>query len=247
MPAIGDAGVDRRLVRLVAVLLAGAVAALLDTTIVSVAVGDLARAFGAPVAQVQWASSAYLLAMVSVIPVMGWLVGRFGARRLWLGTLVLFLAGSVLCSAAWSIQSLIGFRVLQGLGAGLILPLVQAILVAEAGPRRIGRAMGLVGIPGQLAPILGSVLGGLILASLGWRWIFLVNLPITLVAILLAWRYLPASDAPADPAPGRLDRTGLILFSPALVLVIAGVSQLRPDLAVFGLLLLAGFGYAQCR
>lgn len=134
--------IDRDLLRLIGVLLAGASAALLDTTIVSIAYDDLTRAFDAEVSLVQWAGTAYLLAMVAVIPVMGYLSERFGTSQLWLATLTLFLAGSVACSAAWSIESLIAFRIIQGLGAGLILPLVQSILATAAGPHRIGEVMG---------------------------------------------------------------------------------------------------------
>ncbi|GAB3261541.1 DHA2 family efflux MFS transporter permease subunit [Kineosporia babensis] len=242
---------ERELLRLVGVLLLGAMAALLDTTIVSIAYDDLTRAFRAGVSQVQWVGTAYLLAMVAVIPAMGYLSERFGTRRLWLATLSLFLTGSVLCSMAWSIESLIAFRVVQGLGAGLILPLVLAILAAEAGPRRVGRAMGLVGIPGQLAPMLGPVAGGVIVASLGWRWIFLVNVPIGVTAILLAHRHLHPNSTRTDT---RLDRRGLALLIPAVILLMAGLSiadqqwTMSAGLAAIGAVLVVAFiGHARAQ
>lgn len=213
--------IDRELLVLAGVLLVGAMAALADTTMVSVALAALARDLEAGVATVQWVSAGYLLSMAVAIPTMGWLVDRFGSRHVWLGALGVFLGGSVLCGVAWSIESLIVFRVVKGLGAGLVLPLSQAILAQAAGPRRFGRVMALIGIPGQLAPILGPVVGGLILGSLGWRWIFLVNIPLIGAAIVLARRHLPAS---AERRATELDGVGLALAAPGLAAVLAGLS-----------------------
>lgn len=249
MPAIGlDAErIDRDLLRLMGVLLVGAAAALLDTTIVSVAIHDLTRTFDTTVSTAQWATTGYLLAMAAAIPMMGWLTDRWGARRVWLVTLSLFLLGSALCALAWSIESLIAFRVVQGLGGGLILPLVQAILAGAAGPRRMGRAMGLIGIPGQLAPLLGPVLGGVILGSLGWRWIFLVNVPLCLTALLLASRHLHVAE---HRRRVRLDGIGVLLLIPSTVAVLVGLAATsrwgtdpaRPiALLSGGAILLAGF------
>ena len=221
------------------ILLVGAAAALLDTTIVSVAIDDLTRAFHTTVSTAQWATTGYLLAMATAIPMMGWLTDRWGARRLWLVTLWLFMLGSVLCAAAWSIESLIAFRILQGLGGGLILPLVQAILAGAAGPHRMGRVMGLVGIPGQLAPILGPVLGGVILGSLGWRWIFLVNVPLCLFALWLASRHLRVAE---HRSRARLDGIGVLLLIPAIVAILAGLTTAGESgfLAALPIALLSG-------
>jgi EmrB/QacA subfamily drug resistance transporter len=249
MPAISaDAErIDRDLLRLMGVLLVGAAAALLDTTIVSVAIDDLTRAFDTTVSTAQWATTGYLLAMAAAIPMMGWLTDQWGARRVWLVTLWLFLLGSALCALAWSIESLIAFRVVQGLGGGLILPLVQAILAGSSGPRRMGRAMGLIGIPGQLAPILGPVLGGVILGSLGWRWIFLVNVPLCLIALLLAWRHLHVAE---HRRRARLDGIGALLLILSIVAILTGLAATsewktapaRPiALLASGAVLLAGF------
>lgn len=221
--ATGSERLDRDLLRLMGVLLVGVSVALLDTTIVAVAIDDLTRAFGTTVSTAQWATTGYLLAMAAAIPMMGWLTDRWGVRRVWLVTLSLFLAGSMLCGLASSMASLIAARVIQGLGGGLILPLVQAILAGAAGPQRMGRVMGMIGIPGQLAPILGPVLGGLILGALGWRWIFLVNVPLCLLAIVLARRHLHVTD---DPGPARLDWGGALLMIPAIVAILAGLSAI---------------------
>ena len=249
MPAIvaDPERLDRDLLRLMGVLVVGAAVALLDTTIVSVAIEDLTRAFSTTVATAQWATTGYLLGMAAAIPMMGWLTDRWGPRRVWLGTLWLFLLGSVSCASAWSIESLIVFRVMQGVGGGLILPLVHAVLVSAAGPRRLGRVMGLVGIPGQLAPILGPILGGVVLGSFGWRWIFLVNLPLCLIALVLAFHHLHVPD---HRTRVRLDLVGALLLIPSTVAILAGLSAAgewatKPGRAVAllagGTLLLCGF------
>lgn len=234
-----DERVDRALLALMGVLLVGASLALLDTTVVAVAIAELTRAFDTTVSTAQWATTAYLLAMAAAIPLMGWLTDWWGARRVWLVTLWLFLVGSILCALAWSIESLIAFRVVQGLGGGLILPLVQAILAGAAGPHRIGQVMGMIGIPGQLAPILGPVLGGIILGSLGWRWIFLVNVPLCLLAITLALRHLHPAGA---QQPARLDWLGALLVVPATVAILTGLSAMGDPRATSAPVVLLGLG-----
>ena len=115
-------GIDPALKRLSAVVLLGGVMTILDTTIVAVALNDLGRDFGVPVSTIQWVATGYLLALSLVIPLTGWAVERFGARTLWFASLGLFLTGSVLSGAAWSAGSLIAFRIVQGIGGGMILP-----------------------------------------------------------------------------------------------------------------------------
>ncbi|MGH3343801.1 MAG: DHA2 family efflux MFS transporter permease subunit [Carbonactinosporaceae bacterium] len=223
MPAETGGASSRDLIVLGSVLVVGAIGALLDTTIVAIAIDDLSDAFSRSVAATQWVTTAYLLAMGIVIPLMGWLTDRWGARRLWLACLAVFGSGSVLCSAAWSLETLVVARVIQGLGGGLMLPLVQAILTRAAGPQRIGRVMGGVGIPGQLAPILGPVLGGLILGQWGWNWLFLINVPVCVTAILLAWRVLP-DDRPQG-AKARVGLVGAALLVPSCCAILWGLSS----------------------
>lgn len=143
---------DPALVRLALVLMLGSFAAGLDTTIVNVAIDSLRSDFHAAVGTIQWVSTAYLLALTMIVPLTAWAVDRFGARRMWLTSLTVFLAGSMLCGMAWSTGSLIGFRVLQGLGGGMLLPLVRTILARAAGKERMGRAMVFVAVPGSLTP-----------------------------------------------------------------------------------------------
>ena len=129
-----------------------------------------------------------------MIPLTGWAARRFGAKRVYLASIGLFTIGSALCGLAESSTSLILFRVLQGVGGGMIMPISQMIMAEVAGPKRMGRVMGIVVMPAMLAPILGPVVGGLILQNLHWSWIFFVNVPIGIVAGILGWRMLPESD-----------------------------------------------------
>ncbi|MFF0268045.1 MDR family MFS transporter [Kribbella sp. NPDC004536] len=213
---------DRSVLKLAAVLVLGALAPLLDSTIVTVAIHTLGVRLHASVTTVQWVSTAYLLALAMAVPITGWSANRFGAKRMWIIALALFLAGSMLCGIAWNIGSLIAFRVIQGAGGGLMLPILQTILLRAAGRDRIGRLMAVVTLPALVGPILGPVLGGVLVGHLDWRWIFYVNLPICLAAIVLAVRTLEPDPAPTAAA---LDVTGLLLVSPALAAIIYGLSQ----------------------
>jgi EmrB/QacA subfamily drug resistance transporter len=215
-------GLDREILLLGGVVVVGTVMAILDATIVNVAIPTLGREFHASIAGIQWVMTAYLLAFASVIPVTGWASGRFGAKRVWVTALVTFMAGSALAGLAPTLEALIAFRVLQGLGGGLLMPVGQTILAQAAGPQRMGRVMSVVGVPMLLGPIFGPVIGGAILDQVSWRWIFFVNLPVGLLAVILALRLLPDTA----PRPGeRLDVGGLLLLSPSIALVVYGMSQ----------------------
>ena len=212
---------DRELLVLGGVVVAGAIMAILDATIVNVAIPTLGRELDASISTIQWVMTGYLLAFASVIPLTGWATARFGAKRVWMTSLVVFMSGSVLAGAAWSIESLIGARVVQGLGGGLLMPVGQTILAQAAGPRRMGRVMSVVGVPMLLGPIFGPVIGGAIVGAVSWRWIFFVNVPVGLVALGLAWRLLPA----ARGTGGSLDLRGLALLSPGLAIFVYGMSE----------------------
>src|SRR5215213_4822304 len=138
---------DREILALGAVVVVGSIMAILDATIVNVAIPTLGHELETSISTIQWVMTGYLLAFASVIPISGWASERFGAKRVWIGSLLLFLAGSALAGAAWSIDSLIGFRILQGIGAGLVMPVGQTILAQAAGPQRIGRVMSVLGVP----------------------------------------------------------------------------------------------------
>ncbi|RNL86945.1 DHA2 family efflux MFS transporter permease subunit [Halostreptopolyspora alba] len=214
---------DPSLLRLAAVLMVGGLASLLATTIVGVALDDARVALGASTAQIQWVATAYLLTLAVVVPTMPWALGRLGAGPLWRLSLLVFAVASLLCGAAWSATSLVVFRVLQGVGGGLILPLLQTILATAAGPRRLGRVMALVAVPGQLAPLAGPLLGGLLIDGPGWRWVFWISVPLSVAALALSWRGIPAR-VPAEPRP--LDVLGLLLLCPGVAMLLYGCAQI---------------------
>jgi EmrB/QacA subfamily drug resistance transporter len=221
--ATGRDRLDPALVKLALALMLGSFASGLDTTIVNVTLDRLVRGFDVPVATVQWVSTGYMLALTMIMPLTGWAIGRFGARAAWLASLGTFLLGSVLCGIAWSMPALIAFRVLQGLGGGMLLPLIRVILGQAAGQQRMGRAMVFVAIPGSLTPALGPVLGGLVVSALGWRWAFYINAPICLLGLVLAWRLVPGSGR--GTGRNRLDLPGLGLLSAGLAAVVDGLAE----------------------
>ncbi len=214
--------IDPRVWRTVGTVLVGGLAALFDTTIVAVALHTLARDLHTSVATIQWVTTGYLLALGVAIPIAGWAQRVLGGKRLWMIALALFLVGSVLSSLAWSAESLIVFRVIQGVGGGLMLPLMSTLVVQAVGGEALGRVMSVVSLPAVLGPILGPVLGGLILQHLHWSWMFWVNVPFCVVGIVLAAIVLP-KDGPVRWA--SLDVVGFILMAPGLVGVLWGLSN----------------------
>ena len=213
---------DRDTLVIAAVVVIGAIMSILDTTIVNVAINRLAIDFNASLTTIQWVVTGYTLALAAVIPATGWAADRFGTKRIYLSSLALFMVGSALCAAAWSADSLIAFRVLQGIGGGMIMPAVMTIMTKKAGPHRMGRVMGILGVPMLVAPILGPILGGWLVDDVSWRWIFLINVPIGVVGIILAWIKLERDE----PQPAhRLDWLGMALLSPGLTLLIFGLAE----------------------
>ncbi len=241
---------DSPLVRLIVILLLGAIPSLLDTTIVNVAIDTIGRDLHTTVSAIQWVITGYLLSFGMVIPLSGWALARFGGRATWVFSLSVFLAGSVLSGAAWNIGALIGFRVLQGIGGGLMMPLLTTLIMQASGGRQLGRLMATVSLPVAVVPILGPVISGLIISNVSWRWIFFVNVPMCVAGIILAWRGLSGQSRGAAAAP-RLDLAGMLLLCPALAGLLYGLAQvsgaggfghprvLVPLLA--GALLLGGF------
>jgi EmrB/QacA subfamily drug resistance transporter len=209
--------------KIAGVVILGMIMSILDTTIVNVALRTLSVDLHSSISQIQWVVTGYLLSLAAVIPVTGWAARRFGAKRVYMTSLVLFTGGSALCAVSASTTSLVLFRVLQGAGGGMIMPVGQLIMAQVAGPQRMGRVMGIVTMPAMLAPILGPVVGGAILQNLHWSWIFLVNLPVGVLAFALAWRMLPQTDS---GEAGRLDVVGLGLLSTGTTALVYGLSEL---------------------
>ncbi|HYM46287.1 MAG TPA: DHA2 family efflux MFS transporter permease subunit [Solirubrobacteraceae bacterium] len=217
------APIERHVWVVAGVVILGMMMSILDTTIVNVALNTLSHDLHSPLSQVQWVITGYLLALAAVIPVTGWAARRFGAKRVYMVSLVLFTIGSALCGLAGTTASLVFFRILQGVGGGMIMPVAMMIMAQVAGPKSMGRVMAIVSMPAMLAPIMGPVVGGLILQNLHWSWIFFVNVPIGLVAFVLGWRLLPHTDS---GEAGRLDLVGLALLPTGSAAIVFGVSRL---------------------
>ena len=218
-------GVESSLLRLVAIVSLGAIMSLLDSTIVNVAIDTLTEEFNAGLSTVGWVSTGYLLSFAISIPIAGWAVDRFGSRRVWLFGLTAFVSMSVLAGLAWSIESLIAFRVLQGFAGGMLEPTMLTVIAKAAGPSRVGRVLGLAAIPITVGPILGPILGGVLLEYSSWHWLFFVNLPIGLLAIWLAIRFIPRDNAEGD-ATQLFDIRGVLLLSPGFAALIYAISEL---------------------
>jgi EmrB/QacA subfamily drug resistance transporter len=225
---VPDGRLDGPLVRLIVVMLVGGVLALLDATIVNVAISTLGQAFRAPLSTIEWVSTGYLLAVAIAIPITGWAVDRFGGRIVWLLGLVIFTGASALAAVAWSAASLIAFRILQGIGGGMLEPTRLTVLARAAGPHRAGRVIGLIAISSTIGPVLGPILGGLILQHLAWEWIFLVNVPIGVISLGLALWAVP-HDRPAHAAGRRIDLLGISLLCPGFAAIVYALSQAAQD------------------
>jgi MFS family permease len=194
---------DAGLRRTIAVVLLGGIMGILDGSMVLVAVRAIADDLDVSLGAVGWVSTAYLLAVTATVPVGAWAVDRYGGKRLWLVGLVLFFAGSLGSALAPGLGSLIALRVLQGVGAGILDPLMLTLLARAAGPARAGRVMGIMGIVGSAGPVAGPIAGGALLQVLDWRWLFLVNIPIVIAAFVLAARVL----VPTCPQVGATGST----------------------------------------
>jgi EmrB/QacA subfamily drug resistance transporter len=216
-------GLDRPTLVVAGVATLGLIMAVLDTTIVNVALDTLSRELHAPLSTIQWVSTGYLLSLAAVIPLSGWLTERLGSKRTWIISIAFFAIGSGLCALATSAGELIVFRILQGLGGGMLMPVGFTLIAQSAGPRRVGRALGVVGVPILLGPIFGPIIGGLILDNASWQWIFVVNLPIAGAAILLAARLLRPDAGRVDA--GKLDWSGVALLCPGLAGIVFGLSE----------------------
>jgi EmrB/QacA subfamily drug resistance transporter len=215
--------IDAYVWRISAVVIVGSIMSILDTTIVNVALDTLSRELHSTIDSIQWVATGYMLSLAAVIPVTGWAARRFGAKRVYITSLILFTAGSALCGLANSTTELILFRVLQGIGGGMILPIGQLMMAEAAGPKRMGRVMSIVAVPAMLAPILGPTIGGLILDNTSWRWIFYVNVPIGIIAVISALRVLPNVERTRTEP---LDYIGLALMATGLPLLTYGLAEI---------------------
>src|SRR6202142_3542129 len=205
--------------KITAVTVAGAFMAQLSTTVVNVSLASLATDLNVSLSAIQWVTSGYLLALALMLPLTGWLVDRIGAKALYLRCFVAFTLSSTLCGVAWSANSLIAFRVLQGMSGGLLAPMVQMMMARAAG-KHMARVIGYAAVPIMLGPLLGPVIAGAILQFASWRWLFLINLPVGVLAIVLAIFFLPNDRE--ETQRRDLDLVGFALLSPGLVLFLYG-------------------------
>ena len=220
--AAGDK-LDARVLKIAGVCVIGAIMSILDVTVVSIALPTFMQQFSAQYSVVAWTMTAYTLALAAVIPVTGWAADRFGTKRLYIAALILFTAGSAACATSWSIASLISFRVIQGVGGGMLAPLGMTIMTHAAGPKRIGRVMAVLGVPMLLGPIGGPILGGWLLEIASWHWLFLINVPIGIVAVIFA---TVVFDKDQSRPSESFDFLGMLLLSPGLAAFLYGVASI---------------------
>jgi EmrB/QacA subfamily drug resistance transporter len=218
--------------KVVCVAAIGSFMALLDATVVNVSLASLATDLNVSLLTIQWVTSGYLLALALMLPLSGWLVDRIGARALYLWCFAAFTFSSTLCGLAWSANSLIAFRILQGMSGGLLAPMAQMI-VARAAGKHMAQVVGIAALPILLAPLLGPVIAGAILQFSSWRWLFLVNLPVGVLALALAAAFLPNDRDKTKPR--GLDLAGLVLISPGLVLFLYGSDHLDQSIGLAAL------------
>jgi EmrB/QacA subfamily drug resistance transporter len=223
-----DDRITADILKVAGVVVLGAIMSILDITVVNVALPTFQTTFGSadhPLAYstVAWTVTGYTLALATVIPMTGWAADRFGTKRLYMTAVALFTIGSVLCASAWSINALISFRVLQGLGGGMLMPLGMTIMTRAAGPKRMGRLMAILGVPMLLGPIGGPILGGWLIDAASWHWIFLINVPIGIGALIYAFVVLPKDNAQPSES---FDFLGMLMMSPGLALFLFGISSI---------------------
>lgn len=203
-------------------VIVGMIMVILDSTVVNVAIPKLVDYFDTDLKMIQWTVTGYTLALSAVIPLAGWMTDKFGAKRIFLITIALFTIGSVLCSFAQTPLQLIIFRILQGIGGGMVSPIGMAMVFRLAPPDKRGAIMGVLGVPMLLAPALGPVLSGWLVEYVSWHWIFLINLPIGIIAMFIGIKYLPVSEKHEAP---HLDVIGMILAPIAFSMIAYGVSE----------------------
>ena len=205
------------------VVLLGTIMTILDSTIVNIAIPTLqSDLHAASYADIAWVITGYLLAQGAVIPMTGWATDRFGTKRLYLITIALFTLASMACGVAQNLGELIFFRVIQGVGGGMLMPIGMTIILQAVGPQNMGRVMGVFGVPMLIAPALGPVLGGWFVQDFTWRLIFYVNVPIGIAAFVLANRFLVETHKTHGL---HLDLFGLLTATPAVVAIMYAVDR----------------------
>lgn len=229
-PAGGQPAISVTQMALILVL--GLMAPMLDTTMTNIGLNTILKDLNATVNTVQWVTTAYVLALGLAVPLAGWLVNQMSGRLLTELSLIIFLAGSVMSGLANSLTMLLIGRIIQGAAAGIIVPLVTTLGIRAAGGQGLGQLMSVVGLPIVFAPILGPTIGGALIKFLNWHWLFYINIPLVLVALILDVVFLP----PFEPTAGQhrsFDLVGLLLLVGLFSGLVIGVTNFSTD-DVFG-------------
>lgn len=237
-------------VKVAIILVFGAIAPMLDTTMTNVAINTIMKNLNSSVNQVQWVTTSYILALGIFVPIAGWAVDHFSGKKIYITALLVFLLGSIVSGVSTDINLLIVGRIIQGAGAGVIMSIITTLVVRAAGPMGLGSIMAIVGLPAILAPILGPTIGGFIVKALNWHWIFYVNIPVAIGSIILLYFMMPEFK-PTVSKKG-FDWISLLLLGGAFTTLILGVTKLsssgkftNSDVFVpilIGLALLVGYG-----
>ena len=206
----------------VLVALIGAFMALLDSSIVNVALPTMMRVFNTDTSTISWVVTGYMLALGVVVPLSGWLGDRLGLKLLYMLSLGIFTLGSLLCAWSVGVGTMIAARVIQALGGGMLMPTTMSIIYSLVPQDRLGRAMGVFGIALIVAPAIGPTLGGYLVEYVDWRWIFTINLPIGVLGLFLSWFYLPLFPR-RDPGP--LDLGGALTSAAGLFCLLLALSK----------------------
>lgn len=213
----------RTAVRIAWVLVLGAMAPMLDSTMVNIAVNQLGQSLHTTLDMVQWTVTGFILAMGAAVPFSSWLLDRFSGKSVYFWAEIVFGLVSLLAGSAWSISALIGIRLVQGFAAGLLMPVMFTLLVDIFGGDKMGRVMSIVGLPMTLGPMAGPIIGGLIVQYVSWRWMFFINVPVVLLAAWALHKLVPVI-APKNPA-AKFDGVGVTLLIAASSTIVYGIVQ----------------------
>lgn len=233
--------IPKRTWAITAIAAAGAFIAMLDSTVANLAVESIREEFSSTLSIIQWVVTGYLCALAISLPAAAWLGARFGYGRVWAGSLAVFVVASALCASAVGPFTLIAARFVQGLAGGLMVPAGQAVIGSTVEKRQLGRIYGVLGLVVALGPAIGPAVGGYILDTTSWRWLFLINLPIGLAALIAARGLVPGGSKDSNRS---LDQKGLLLLGIGLPLLLFGSTEISLSNTTPLTILAAGVGVA---
>ncbi len=205
-----------------AIIVMGVFMAILDTSVVNVAIPKMETELNASTAQIQWVLTAYMLTIGVLVPISGWMTDKFGPKKLFLSALVVFTGGSILCGMAWNLPSIVFFRIIQGMGGGFMMPVAMSMIFRIFPPDRRGTVMGVFGVAMIAAPAFGPVISGVLVEYWSWRWIFYLNVPIGIVAVGLG---LFAMQEFSHEVKGTFDWAGFILSTVGFFSLLYGFNE----------------------